>query len=60
MNIKEKGFLGLHTKKFTAMEFICHLNKTHALTDRVDEQYKYSYRSFIFFKSAITFKTKIA
>ena len=30
-------------QNFTAPEFICLLNVTHALTDRVDEQCKYSY-----------------
>ena len=31
------------TQNFTAPEYICLLNGTHALTDKVDEQCKYSY-----------------
>ena len=30
-------------QNFTATEFICLLNETHALTDRMEEQCKYSY-----------------
>ena len=34
-----------YKQNFTATEFICLLNETHAPTDRVDKQCKYSYSS---------------